>query len=343
MTTKQRIRKNTYQRCRSIAIGTAVAMPLCIATTGTVTMATVSLTALPAHALGWSDITGSAKKPTAITSRNQKSGTGRSADRRKHSRLARSSTKRKTYKPGEWGGNQQTSAKLPPARRPARKLPPPRNQRPRPITENDVKPPFCNSKFENCSKPKPSRPFCNSKFENCSKPPRLTCNSKFENCSGKHKRKGKKYNGRDRSVWGRPVGDPRKGSKGKTARDKSVWGRPLKLKKSSANKRRLTRDLPINRKSTGKVGRRSATKKGSFNQRNLRKNVRANKTVVRGDFKRKIKRPASIRVKPRSVRRNAKRIQLKRSQRRIDRGFKTKRFKRNDRRKSSRRSNKRRG
>ena len=47
---------------------------------------------------------------------------------------------------------------LPPARGTAkptgdRGLPPPRkpNQRPRSITENDVIPPFCNSKFENCS------------------------------------------------------------------------------------------------------------------------------------------------------------------------------------------------
>lgn len=198
-------------------------------------------------------------------------------------------SRRSTHKPGQWGSNRPTTSKLPPARNAGRKLPPPRKQRPRPITSNDVKPPFCNSKFESCS--------------------------------GKHKHKhnGKKYNGRDRSVWGRPVLTSRKKSSGTVARDKSVFGRPLGAKKS----RQVTKDIKIKRT---KRGYRKLTRDRKI-QRDRRKlsrdrNLKRNKRFTRD---RKVNRKRMNR-NSRFKRNNRKRFsrQLRRNNR-SNRGFKLRR------------------
>ena len=197
-------------------------------------------------------------------------------------KTARGVTRRSTNKPGQWGG--QTTAKLPPASRPARKLPPSRNQRPRPITANDVKPPFCNSKFENCS--------------------------------GKHKQKhrGKKYNGRDRSTWGRPVSKPRKKPRRSSSRSRSAANWVIESRYSRTQKARSVRAARTARKLPRSRGR-SRGGHGSYpcygnncsakwlpNRKstgNLRKGVRSRK-IVRENIRRKPARRASIDVRRRT-------------------------------------------
>ncbi len=71
-------------------------------------------------------------------------------------------------------------------------MPPPRkpNQRPRSITENDVIPPFCNSKFENCSG--------NQGHDG------------HHDHLGKKGKKWKKNSSRDKSLWGNQVSNGKK-------------------------------------------------------------------------------------------------------------------------------------
>lgn len=147
---------------------------------------------------------------------------------------------------------RRPAASLPPARRPAkptgdRGLPPPRkpSQRPRPITADDIKP----------------------------KPP--FCNSKFENCTGKHKPERKKVIARDKSIWGRPV----KLSKKPIARDKSIWGRPLKLKKKPIARDKSIWGRPLKLKKRSKRLRK--IDRSEFKTRNKRNGVLKN--LKRGD------------------------------------------------------------
>lgn len=84
-----------------------------------------------------------------------------------------------------------------------RGLPPPRkaNQRPRPITANDVKPPFCNSKFENCSgNGGHGHDGHSGHHDHMGK----------KGKQSKQSKKWKKSSSRDKSVWGNSAGKGKK-------------------------------------------------------------------------------------------------------------------------------------
>ena len=114
---------------------------------------------------------------------------------------------------------------LPPPRRPNETVPVNPGQRPTPITEEDIKPPICNSKFENCSG-----------------------NNGGHDHDGHHDHHGKKW--KKVKEW---IKDRKKGGKkwkNGGMRDKSVWGNPVGFDKKGRGNKRNERKLRIKRNDT---------------------------------------------------------------------------------------------
>ncbi len=178
---------------------------------------------------------------------------------------------------GESSNNSRPSgnAALPPPRRPNETVPVPPGQRPTPITEEDVKPPFCNSKFENCSD-----------------------SHGHHDHHGKKGKKGKtSKNGglRDKSVWGNPVSFDKKVRKikrnGKTFEvhhdgDKIIVKRPKRDQVKRSNKRdqmkRTNTRNQMKRTNTRNQMKRSNTRNTQIKRRNVKRVIRVKRNDRRG-------------------------------------------------------------
>ncbi|MDA7948824.1 MAG: hypothetical protein MPJ78_15280 [Hyphomicrobiaceae bacterium] len=166
------------------------------------------------------------------------------------------------------------SSALPPPRRPNETVPVDPGQRPSPITEEDIKPPLCNSKFENCSDDH-HHDHWKEKWK------------KAKKWIKDRKKRGKKSgNGglRDKSVWGNPVSLDKKKKvrkikrNGKTFEVHSQGGKTVvKRPKRKGAKHNGARSQMKRNNIRNSQAKRTGARKVQVKRNNVRRVIRVNR------------------------------------------------------------------